>query len=239
MWIYVDINTWCVVFHIDEHVMCGLSYWWTRACVSFVLALCCNALAFSRNEISKFSKLIFWILLVVYNIKWLISTTCQVVGYFFISISDKVLWLIKLIWVLGLKIIWLLVPSSQFEWVFNMTVTAWISRILKNLQNCSFSISYLQLDIHAHKNPNPIYKFWFWKLGKNLEKYLAYQSVIKNWFFYYQYQLFTKNKILICTIEKCLHFPFNKFNSFAMISKKDKNDFPNDKRKQFIFSILI
>lgn len=41
------------------------------------------------------------------------------------------------------------------------------------------------------------------------------------------------------TIEKCLHFPFNKFNSFAMISKKDKNDFPNDKRKQFIFSILI
>lgn len=115
MWIYVDINTWCVVFHIDEHVMCGLSYWWTRACVSFVLALCCNALAFSRNEISKFSKLIFWILLVVYNIKWLISTTCQVVGYFFISISDKVLWLIKLIWVLGLKIIWLLVPSSQFE----------------------------------------------------------------------------------------------------------------------------
>lgn len=92
MWIYVDINTWGVVFHIDEHVMCGLSYWWTRACVSFVLALCCNALAFSRNEISKFSKLIFWILLVVYNIKWLISTTCQVVGYFFISISDKVLW---------------------------------------------------------------------------------------------------------------------------------------------------
>lgn len=90
---YVDINTWCVVFHIDEHVMCGLSYWWTHACVSFVLALCCNALAFSRNEISKFSKLIFWILLVVYNIKWLISTTCQVVGYFFISISDKVLWL--------------------------------------------------------------------------------------------------------------------------------------------------
>lgn len=42
MWIYVDINTWCVVFHIDEHVMCGLSYWWTRACVS--LALCCNFL---------------------------------------------------------------------------------------------------------------------------------------------------------------------------------------------------
>lgn len=77
MWIYIDINTWCVVFHIDEHVMCGLSYWWTRACVSFVLALCCNALAFSRNEISKFSKLIFWIL---YNIKWLISTTC---GLFF------------------------------------------------------------------------------------------------------------------------------------------------------------
>lgn len=44
MWIYVDINTWCVVFHIDEHVMCGLSSWWTRACVSFVLALCCNFL---------------------------------------------------------------------------------------------------------------------------------------------------------------------------------------------------
>lgn len=137
MWVYVDINTWCVVFHINEHVMCGLSYWWTRACVSFVLALCCNALAFSRNEISKFSKLIFWILLVVYNIKWLIFLLLVKLLVIFLYRSRiKFYGLVNLS--LGAQNNMILSSLITIWSVFNMTVTAWISRILKKSPKLQF-----------------------------------------------------------------------------------------------------